>query len=155
MMENKTDDFIVRKLMEEDVPLAARFEREIAEISFGAEAITDLAFHEKKIEKDRNQGSGGMLILEYEGKVAGFLWMAAKSNYITNETYINFKTFYIVEEFRGTNGARVLLEEGMEFCRNKKAKRIIGKVHAGNLSMRVLYKQFGFKPTHITMEYSL
>ena len=30
--------------------------------------------------------------------------------------------------------------------------RLTGKVHAGNLGMRALYRKFGFTATHLTME---
>ena len=31
-------------------------------------------------------------------------------------------------------------------------RQLTGKVHAGNLGMRALYRKFGFEATHITME---
>jgi RimJ/RimL family protein N-acetyltransferase len=30
--------------------------------------------------------------------------------------------------------------------------QVTGKVHAGNLGMRALYRKFGFTATHLTME---
>jgi RimJ/RimL family protein N-acetyltransferase len=30
--------------------------------------------------------------------------------------------------------------------------QLTGKVHAGNLGMRALYRKFGFTATHLTME---
>jgi RimJ/RimL family protein N-acetyltransferase len=30
--------------------------------------------------------------------------------------------------------------------------RVVGKVHVNNMPMRLLYKQLGFQPQHLTME---
>jgi RimJ/RimL family protein N-acetyltransferase len=149
------DEFTTRKMREDDIGLVATFERDIAVISFGDEAVTDIEFHKKKLAKELNQEGDGMLILESGAKVAGFIWMAVKKNYITNEPYVNFKSLYFVEEFRGTRGPELLLKAGMDYCRARKARKITGKLHVENLAMRALYKQFGFKPTHLTMEFNV
>ncbi|GIP35042.1 GNAT family N-acetyltransferase [Paenibacillus sp. J2TS4] len=143
----------IRPIEERDLAEVAEYEKEIALISFGGEAVTELEFHRRKLEKAIPQEGKGMLVWEKDGKVAGWLWMTPKVNFVTKEKYIQFKSFYIAELYRGTDYASDLLGAGMEFGRNQGAKRIVGHVHVGNLPMRVLYKMHGFEPTHLTMEY--
>ena len=80
--------------------------------------------------------------------------MDGKENFLTGETYVNFRSFYIVRERQGGGAAKALLERGMEFCRETGAKSVVGKVRVSNLPMRALYKSFGFEATHITMEHN-
>jgi len=147
---------LIRNFEIKDIDTVAEFELQIALISFGDEAITDLSFHRRKLEKALSKEGGGMLIMEDEdGIIAGWLWMAPKVNFVTEETYINFKSFYVSEAHRGSSSAEQLLEAGMTYSRSQQAGRIVGYVHVSNLPMRTLYKKFGFAPTHLTMEYNM
>ncbi|MDR1664905.1 MAG: GNAT family N-acetyltransferase [Clostridiales bacterium] len=145
---------IIRRAVSADIPALAEYEREISVISFGGEAITDLAHHEKRLRKSMEQDSGGMFVLEKGSAVAGWLWMDMKTNFLTQENYANFRSFYIAENARGGSEAEALLDFGMEWCREKGARRVVGKVHAGNAPMRALYRKAGFEATHITMEWT-
>jgi L-amino acid N-acyltransferase YncA len=135
-----------------DVPVLAKYECEISLISFQEEAITDLEFHQQKILKAIPKEREGMLVLDNGGEICGWLWMALKTNSLTNEKYVNFKSFYIKEAYRGSEYVDQLLEKGIHDCRKMGANSIVGKVHAKNLPMRILYKNHGFEPTHLTME---
>nr|WP_150959480.1 GNAT family N-acetyltransferase [Aneurinibacillus sp. XH2] len=143
----------IRTIQESDLEIIAEYEKEISVISFGSEAVTDLEFHRRKLAKAIPQEQQGMLVAEMEGQSAGWLWMTPKVNFVTKEKYIMFKSFYIAEPYRGSACAEALLDAGMRFCREQGAKRIVGHVHVSNLPMRVLYKNYGFEPTHLTMEY--
>lgn len=154
MVDNMVDNIKVRMIQENDISVVAQFEKEISIISFGDEAVTDLDFHRKKIKKAMAREQDGMLVLEVEEKVAGWLWMSPKTNFITNEIYINFRSFYIAEDQRGSQGVYRLMDAGMDYCRRMGAQNIIGKVHVKNLPMRAVYKNYGFEPTHLTMEYT-
>ena len=138
-----------------DAPVLAEFESEISRISFQEEAITDLEFHRQKILKAIPKEREGMLVLDNHGEICGWLWMAMKTNSLTGEKYVNFRSFYIKESYRGTEYVDQLLEKGINDCREMGAGSIVGKVHAQNLPMRVLYKNHGFQPTHLTMELKL
>ena len=135
-----------------DITVLAKFESEISLISFGDEAVTDLEHHEKRLRKSMSQHPEGMFVLESENEVIGWLWMDMKTNFITGEAYANFRSFYIAEDFRGGGGAELLLSHGLNWCGQKNARRVVGKVHTGNLPMRVLYRKYGFEATHVTME---
>ena len=143
---------IIEEIKEEDIEKIALMEKEISIISFGEDAILDIEFHKKKILKALDKEKSGMLVLKENNKIAGWLWMAVKCNYLTEEKYINFKSLYIDKEFRGDKYTEALVQRGIKFAEDNKAKHIVGKVNINNLPMRLIYKKFGFKPTHLTME---
>lgn len=146
-------DFEIRQILEQDIPILAEFEKEISIISFGDDAITENGFHEQKIRKSFSKNRNGMFVLLADGEIGGWLWMDSKTNYLTQDTYINFRSFYIVENLRGGTAGSNLMKTGMEYCKKINARSIVGKVHTDNIAMRALYKNFGFRPTHLTMEY--
>jgi RimJ/RimL family protein N-acetyltransferase len=146
--------FTIRSALPGDIPRLSEYEREISVISFGDEAVTDLEHHAKRLRKSMEQDGGGMWVLaENDNLLRGWLWMDTRVNSLTQETYVNFRSFYIEEPARGANHAERLLRHGMEWCRQKNARHIVGKVHANNAAMRALYRKAGFTATHITMEY--
>ena len=145
---------IIRQIEARDLTEIANWEREISVISFGDEAITDIEFHWRKLEKAMLRERSGMLVLEMDGNAAGWMWMSFRVNSVTQDDYMQFRSFYISEPFRGTAGVDALFEAGMLFAKQQGARRIVGHVHVHNLPMRALYRKYGFMPTHLTMEYS-
>lgn len=145
----------IRNIEESDIEKIASYELEISKISFGADAITDKDFHKKKLSKAIDTEKDGMLVLCEDSRVIGWLWMTNKINYLSGDNYINFKSFYIEKDERGKQYANFLLEKGIEFAYKKDAKYIVGKVNIKNVPMRLIYKKFGFNPTHLTMELKL
>lgn len=145
---------IIRQIEVRDLTEVAKWEREISIISFGEEAVTDLAFHLHKLEKAMIRERSGMLILDIDGCAVGWMWMGLRVNSVTQENYMLFRSFYISEPFRGTAGVDKLFEAGILFAMQKGTQKIVGHVHVHNLPMRALYKKYGFMPTHLTMEYS-
>ena len=145
----------MREIKEEDFGAVAKFEIEISEISFGEKAITDLEFHCKKLAKAKDRR--GMTVIEdtESGKIVGWVWMEKKRNSLTGEVYANFKSIYADECIRGMQIVDDLFEKSIEYARECKATYIVGKVHAGNVPMRSLYKKHCFEPTHVTMERKL
>lgn len=146
---------LVRKMEEKDIPAVAEFEKQIAVISFGDTAMMDPGFHEKKLKKAMSRDAEYMLVLEDDGTLKGWLWMAAQTNSVSNERYINFKSFLVQEHGGDPSYTETLMQAGMDYCKKTGARRIVGKTFAGNLPMRLVYKKFGFKPTHLTMEYTM
>lgn len=150
---NEFNKMNIRPIEEKDLAAVAEFEIAISIISFGEEAVTDPEFHIRKLRKAMLQERPGMLVLDIEGEVSGWLWMTPKTNFVTKETYMNFKSFYIKDSHRGTDYVEDLMDAGMAYSREQQARRIVGHVHVSNLPMRALYKNYGFKPVHLTMEY--
>lgn len=144
---------IIREIKEQDMEALAGFESEIAVISFGDEAVTDLEHHKKKIRKTMEKSADGMLVLEDEGEVRGWLWMGLQTNSVSLEKYINFRSFFIKNLGKNTGYSEALMKAGMEYAFGTGATRIVGKTFVSNLPMRLLYQKFHFKPTHLTMEF--
>ncbi len=147
------DKVDIRPIRESDILTIAEFEKEICIISFGDTAVTDLDVHQKKLLKSYKKNPEGMFVLTVDEKISGWLWMDEKINFLTNEKYINFRSFYIEKEFQGTELTGELMKFAMDFCKSVQASMVVGKVFIDNISMRALYKEFGFKPTHLSMEY--
>lgn len=145
----------IRHITETDFHSIAQIEIEISKISFQEEAIIDPEFHKKKIADSFHKDNQGMFVIAEDRTVLGWLWMDKKSNYLTKETYINFRSFYISETLRGSEYVDGLMKKGLDYAKSIQAKHIVGKVHVDNLPMRAVYKNHGFQPTHITMELDL
>src|SRR5262249_62352223 len=91
----------LRRLTPADVPLVAEFEREIAEISFPEDPVTDLGFYEKKLRQAIDDRRAEAIIAEVGGKVAGWAWLAERENFTTKERYGDLRSFYVAVGFRG------------------------------------------------------
>ena len=146
---------VIRNITAEDLNIVAEMEIRISKISFQEEAIVDKDFHIRKLRKSMDKDSSGMLVYERQGQVLGWLWMEIKSNFMTDEKYVNFKSFCVDDEIKGEREVEDLLAYGVAYAKKRKAKYIVGKVHVSNLAMRALYKNCGFAPTHLTMEMKL
>jgi len=143
----------IRKAEDKDFYEIAKFEVQIAIISFGTEAITEDSFHYKRLKNCANRD--GMLVALEEGKIIAWLWAESKTNSLTGDCYLNFRSFYVAEEYRNTQISNKMMDRMLVFAKSRKAKKIVGRVHVSNLPMRVVYKNNGFAPTHMTMEYNL
>ena len=144
---------MIRNAVFDDIPVLAEFEREISAISFGDEAVTDINHHITRLKKSMEKTAGGMFVLENGVTINGWLWMDIKTNFLTEEKYVNFRSFYLTENIRGTAEGDELLTHGLNWCRENNVRRVVGKVHSRNLPMRALYKKAGFEATHVTMEF--
>ena len=65
-----------RQIEARDLTEIAKWERGISKISFGEEAITDLAFQIHKLEKAMIRERPGMLVLDVVGCAVGWMWMS-------------------------------------------------------------------------------
>jgi L-amino acid N-acyltransferase YncA len=147
---------VTRAATEADLQQLAVFEAEIAAISFGADAVTDPAQHVKKLRRALERGEDIMLVLADGELVLGWLWASLNTNMFTGEAYANFRSFYLAQTLRGASWADTLFAAALaEIKVEEDVKRVVGKVHVNNLPMRLLYKQWGFVPQHLTMELTL
>lgn len=144
--------FQIRPAETGDLPALERFEITIAEESFGAEAITDPAVHRSRLEKALDRDPEGCLVgVDATGAVVGWLWLSINSNFLTHETYASFRSLAVTESPEQGEVARALVHHALDHARAHGAKEVIGKVSADNLMMRVLYRELGFEPRHLTM----
>jgi ribosomal protein S18 acetylase RimI-like enzyme len=145
----------VRQATPADLPVIVQFEIEIARISFPEDPVTDPDVHRKKLRKAMEKNPDGMFVVEADGRVVGWLWITINTNFTTGERYANFRSLALAPEWRGEELARSLVEFGIDYCRQRDAGWITGKVHVDNLPMRVLYRETGFHAKHLTMELRL
>jgi ribosomal protein S18 acetylase RimI-like enzyme/DNA-directed RNA polymerase subunit RPC12/RpoP len=143
----------IRAARTADLEDIARFEAEIARISFPEDPITSLDVHRKRLAKALERDRDGMFVLETAGRVLGWLWITMNTHFFTQERHANFRSLAVHPDVRGTDTARVLMRYAIDHSDREGAKWITGKVHVANVSMRALYSEMGFHAKHLTMEY--
>ena len=147
--------YLIRPAGEEDLDAIAAFEVEIAVVSFGTEAITDAAFHRRRVAGSLGKAGEIALVAVTETGPAeplGWAWMSARTNSLTGARYGNFRSLAVADVAdRGPIG-ELLMEAVLAAADSAGFTHLAGKVNAGNLRMRSLYRAFGFTATHITME---
>ncbi|MCO1576003.1 GNAT family N-acetyltransferase [Crossiella sp. SN42] len=146
-------DFQVRPAVESDLRRLAEFEAEIARISFQDDAIDDLDVQERRMAKAMAKSAEGMFVAcRGEEPAAGWLWITVNTNPMSGQRYANFRSLAVAEIPERTQVGEQLLRAGLDYVDSHGVTEVVGKVFAGNLPMRVLYKQFGFEAAHLTMK---
>jgi len=147
---------LIRVAAEGDLAALVAFEIRIATISFGAEAVTEPAVHEKKLRKALERGEPGMFVLERGGAVQGWLWATFNTNFLTDEAYATFRSLAVDESVPDHAVlADALFGYGIAYARRAGMREITGKVHVANTPMRLIYKKAGFTAEHLTMKLPL
>ncbi len=147
--------YLVREAAQGDLEAIARFEVEIAVVSFGADAITDLALHRKRVSGALGRPAEVTLIAaarQEPGTALGWAWMSARTNSLTGARYGNFRSLAVAEVPGRSLIGELLLAAVLRAADESGFTQLTGKVHARNLGMRALYRKFGFEATHVTME---
>lgn len=149
------DRYLIRSAAETDLAAIAEFEVQIATISFGDEAITDAAFHRRRVAGSLGR-PGEITLVAVAADAAdsplGWAWMSARTNSLTGARYGNFRSLAVADVAdRGAIG-ELLMAAILSAADEAGFTHLSGKVNAGNLGMRSLYRAFGFTATHITME---
>jgi GNAT superfamily N-acetyltransferase len=152
MAENPAGQVVLRRLQVEDVPTIARFEREIAEISFPEDPVTDLAFYERKLTQAVSDPKSEPMVGETDGRIVAWAWIGTRENFITRERYGELRSFYVTQDFRGTGYALKLMRACMDYCATHGLARLSGRTHAANEAMQAVYQTFGFDAKHVTYE---
>jgi GNAT superfamily N-acetyltransferase len=146
------DDILIRGLEAGDCNDIAQFEREISLASFGDEAVDDIDFYRRRVRKILDAKNDFTVIAVRDGVLLGWAWLGPRTNFVTQEMYADFKSFYIAPPARGTNCAFRLMGECLRHCREKKYTRIVGRTHSTNAAMSSLYALYRFAPTTVTYE---
>jgi L-amino acid N-acyltransferase YncA len=147
--------YLIRGAGEDDLDAIARFEIEIAQASFGAEAITDPALHRRRVSGALGRPGEITLIAaarQAPGAPLGWAWMSERTNSLTKARYGNFRSLAVAEVPDRSLIGELLLAAVLRAADEAQFTQLTGKVHARNLGMRALYRKFGFEATHITME---
>jgi GNAT superfamily N-acetyltransferase len=82
----------------------------------------------------------------------GWAWLSARTNSLTGDRYGNFRSLATSEVPDRSQIAELLMSAVVEAAESAGLTQLTGKVHAGNVGMRTLYRKFGFTATHLTME---
>jgi L-amino acid N-acyltransferase YncA len=147
--------YLIRPATEDDLDAIAAFEVDIALASFGDEAITDAAFHRRRVAGSlAKPGEIALVAVAAADQAAplGWAWMSARTNSLTGARYGNFRSLAVAEgPDRGAIG-ELLMTAILDAAEESGFTHLTGKVNAANLGMRALYRAFGFTATHLTME---
>lgn len=147
--------YLVRPAEQDDLDAIAAFEVDIARVSFGDEAITDPAFHRRRVAGALGKAGETTLVAATVGnqkEPLGWAWLSARTNSLTGERYGNFRSLAVRDgEDRGAIG-ELLMTAVLEAASQAGLTHLTGKVNAANTGMRALYRAFGFTATHLTME---
>jgi L-amino acid N-acyltransferase YncA len=147
--------FLVRDAREGDLEAIVGFEIEIAVVSFADEAITDPALHRRRVSGALGKPGEVTLVAvaRQEPDVAvGWAWLSARTNSLTGAKYGNFRSLATADVAARPLIGELLLGAVLAAADDGELTQLTGKVHAGNLGMRALYRKFGFTATHLTME---
>lgn len=143
---------VIRTATEADLPGIVGFEIDIAVISFGDEAITDPAVHEKRVRSSLGKAGEVTLVAEEPGTAPlGWAWLSRRTNSLTGARYGNFRSLAVAKHPDRAAIGEELLDEVLRLCRADGIDEVVGKVHAENLPMRALYRKFDFEAVHLTM----
>lgn len=151
------DRYLIRPATEDDLDAIAAFEVEIAVVSFGDEAITDAAFHRRRVANSLGKPGEIALVAVAETGSAkpeplGWAWMSGRTNSLTGARYGNFRSLAVAEHPDQGIISELLMTEILATADEAGFTHLTGKVNAANHAMRTLYRAFGFTATHLTME---
>jgi L-amino acid N-acyltransferase YncA len=144
----------IRVATEADLDRIAEFEIDIARISFAEDAIVDPALHRKRVGNALGRAGETTLVavstVDSSG-VLGWAWLTSRSNSLTGARYGNFRSLAVAEHPDRAAIGELLLGAVLAEADRAGLTELVGKVHAGNLGMRALYRKFGFEAMHLTM----
>lgn len=147
--------YLVRDAAESDLDALTGFEIEIARVSFGDDAIADPALHRKRVSAALGK-PGEITLVAAAGQApaaaVGWAWLSGRTNSLTGARYGNFRSLAVAEVPDRAQVAELLMTAVLAAADEAGFTALTGKVHARNLGMRAVYRQFGFEATHITME---
>lgn len=147
--------YLVRPARDSDLDAIVGYEIDIAVVSFAAEAITDPALHRKRVTGALGRpGEITLVAVDREAPAVplGWAWLSARINSLTGERYGNFRSLATSEVPDRSLIGELLMQAVLAAADEAGLAQLTGKVHAGNLGMRALYRKFGFTATHLTME---
>lgn len=147
-------EFVIRPARAEDLDAIVGFEIEIARVSFGDEAIEDPALHRKRVAAALPKPDEITLVAVTAQDPAvpvGWAWLSGRTNSLTGARYGNFRSLATADIPGRSQVAELLMDALLRAAQRAGFGQLTGKVHAGNLGMRTVYRKYGFEATHITM----
>jgi L-amino acid N-acyltransferase YncA len=147
--------YLIRTATALDLDAIAGFEVEIAQVSFGDEAVTDTALHRRRVGAALGKPGEVTLVAAAEAapdQPVGWAWLSGRTNSLTGARYGNFRSLAVADVPGRSQVGELLLAAVLAAADDAGLRQLTGKVHASNLGMRALYRKFGFEATHVTME---
>jgi len=147
--------YLIRDATPGDLEAIAGFEVEIAQVSFGDEAVTDAGLHRRRVAGALGKPGEITLVAAAEtapGRPVGWAWLSGRTNSMTGARYGNFRSLAVADVPGRSQVGELLLAAVLRAAGDAGLSQLTGKVHASNLGMRALYRKFGFEATHVTME---
>jgi predicted methyltransferase len=147
----------IRAATEADLDTIAGFEIEIARASFGAEAIEDPLLHRRRVAAALGRPGEVTLVAVADGAgpgaaPVGWAWLSGRTNSLTGARYGNFRSLATADVPGRSDIAELLMQAVLAAADQAGFQHLSGKVNAGNLGMRALYRKHGFGASHLTME---
>ena len=153
---------ISRPAVEEDLPVLAIFERELARLSFPEDPILDLDYHADKLRRSMEREPEGMVVQTVTAddvpagdEIASWLWVSTKTTLATSESYGVLRSLYVRRRYRRHGLALRLAEYALRYFAARDVKKIMAKVHAENKAALKVLRQSGFTPLHTTLQFRL
>ncbi len=153
---------VSRLACEEDLPVLAIFEREMARLSFPEDPILDLDYHAEKLRRAMAREREGMVVQTVEcedspagDEIAAWLWLTTKRTLATAETYGVLRSLYVRRRYRRHGLALSLAEYALRYFASRDVKKIMAKVHAENKEALQMLRRAGFDPLHTTLQFRL
>ena len=150
--------YLIRGAAEGDLDAIAQFEIDIARVSFSDDAIVDPALHRRRVSGALGKPGEVMLVAVARPAagasvaLVGWAWMSPRTNSLTGSRYGNFRSLAVADVPGRSQIGETLLAAVLQAAADAGLSQLTGKVHAGNLGMRSLYRKFGFEAAHLTME---
>ena len=147
--------YLIREAVSADLDAIAAFEVEIAQVSFGEEAVTDAGLHRRRVAGALGKRGEVTLVAAAQaapGRPVGWAWLSGRTNSMTGARYGNFRSLAVADVPGRSQVGELLLAAVLRAAGDAGLSQLTGKVHASNLGMRALYRKFGFEATHVTME---
>ena len=144
-----------RLAREEDLPVLAVFERELAKLSFPENPITDLAYHEAKLRRALRADPEGLVVLTThdDSDIVGWLWLTRRTALPTGERYGIVRSLYVRHDLRRQGLASALARYAQRYFAARGVKRVVAKMHVRNEGGERTLERLGFHPLHLTLEW--
>jgi ribosomal protein S18 acetylase RimI-like enzyme len=153
---------VSRAATEEDIPVLAIFERELARLSFPEDPILDLDYHAEKLARSMEREPEGMIVQCVSSdespagdEIASWLWLSTKRTLATSEAYGVLRSLYVRRHYRRHGLALSLAEYALRYFAARDIKKIMAKIHAENSAALKVLRRAGFEPLHTTLQFRL
>ncbi|NPV46172.1 MAG: GNAT family N-acetyltransferase [Armatimonadetes bacterium] len=154
-LDDNLPEISTRLAREDDLPVLAVFERELARLAFPQDPITDLAYHEAKLRRALRAEPQGLVVLttDDDHDIVGWLWVTTKRTLATGEHYGVLRSLYVRHDLRRQGLATALGRYGLRYLRAQGVRRVVAKIHIDNEAAQRTLERLGFEALHLTCEW--